>query len=80
MTNYSIKSLSERWDCDHKTVRRMIESGLLETFRIGTGEHRQAVRIKGESVERIERGGGSSDGDPPTTEAVRFEMPSQRWV
>lgn len=53
---YSIKTLAERWSCDHKTIRRMIERGDLPTFRTGA----KLLRIRGEDVERWENSGGST--------------------
>ncbi|MDM4014616.1 hypothetical protein [Roseiconus lacunae] len=80
MTSYSIKSLATRWDCDHKTIRRMIESGQLKTFRIGVGDQRQSIRIRGESVEHVELGEVGSEDDRKSTRSTSAPQPSRKWV
>ncbi len=56
---YSIKTLAERWGCDHKTVRRMLDRGALPSFRAGG----KLVRIRGEDVEAWENAGGAIKSD-----------------
>lgn len=54
---YSIRSLSERWDCHPDVVRRMIRSGALQSFRVGA-----LIRIQAQEVERYECSGSVLQG------------------
>ena len=54
-SSYRIKDLATRWATSQKTIQRMIESGQLKTFAVGTGEKRKSIRITVESVEAVER-------------------------
>lgn len=76
MPSYSIATLAGRWDCDKKTVRRMIKSGQLQTFQIGVGKSRQAIRVLGESIEAVERGNQPKAAAP----TKRVPTPSRKWV
>jgi predicted DNA-binding transcriptional regulator YafY len=73
---YSIQQLAERWQTSPRTIRRMIGSGKLTTFHIGTGGKRNAVRIHAESVLAIEQSG------PKQTVAPKRKTltASRRWV
>lgn len=54
---YSIRSLSERWDCHPDVVRRLIRAKRLQSFRVGA-----LIRIQAQEVERYEcSGSGSPD-------------------
>ena len=54
-TPYSIKTLSERWDCHPDVVRRLVKSGALQSFRVGA-----LIRIAWSEVERYECSGSGS--------------------
>lgn len=49
---YSIRTLSERWDCHPDVVRRLVKSGALQSFRVGA-----LIRIAWSEVERYECSG-----------------------
>jgi excisionase family DNA binding protein len=70
---YSVRRLSEEWDCPPKVVYNLIESGELEAFMIG---EKRGYRIRVEEIERWERenlkrtGAMTADSDDETTDTL----------
>ena len=54
---YTTETLAERWQCSAQHIRDMVHKGHLRVFRVG-----RLIRIPAAEVERIEGGGGASEG------------------
>lgn len=74
---YSIRQLADRWNTSERTIRRMIDSGQLTVFTIGTGSSRAAVRIHKEAVEAIETPLVKKRAPKPRRQKV---TPIKKWV
>ena len=46
---FSVRQVAERWECSEGLVRKLIRSGALQCFRLGT-----LIRISAAEVERFE--------------------------
>jgi len=79
---YSIRTLSERWDCHPDVVRRLVKSGALQSFRVGA-----LIRIAWSEVERYEcsgsglqgTGAGSSLNGMKTGSATEERLVRETW-
>lgn len=54
---YTPEQVAERWACDPKTVRNMLNSGDLTGFRVG----QKLWRIRAEKLEEYELGKGRAE-------------------
>lgn len=54
---YSVATLAARWGCSPSVVRRLIQKGALQSFRVGV-----LIRISAAEVERYECNGSGSRG------------------
>ncbi|HEY6814062.1 MAG TPA: helix-turn-helix domain-containing protein [Croceibacterium sp.] len=55
--SYSVAQLAERWQCSEGLVRKIIGSGKLAAFRLGT-----LIRISAAEVDRFEGNVSPADG------------------
>ncbi len=58
---YSVKALADRWDCSQRHIYKLIDSGRLRSFSIGSS--RKGTRISDEEVVRWETGGAAKVRD-----------------
>lgn len=49
--DYTIKQVAAEFQVDEQTVYRMVERGVLEAYRVGTGKRKPAIRITAESLQ-----------------------------
>jgi len=71
---YSVAQLAERWGCSGNVVRKLINQGELQFFRIGT-----LIRIPAAEVQRYEGAAAPTLITAPVDEAVPAPMP-QRFI
>ncbi len=79
---YSIRTLSERWDCHPDVVRRLVKSRALQSFRVGA-----LIRIAWSEVERYEcsgsglpdTGAGSSSNGMKTASDTDERCARETW-
>ena len=67
---YSVAQLADRWGCSGNVVRKLINQGELQFFRIGT-----LIRISAAEVQRYERAAAPTPITPPVEEAVPAAKP-----
>lgn len=62
---YSVAQLADRWGCSGNVVRKLINQGALQFFRIGT-----LIRIPAAEVQRYEGAAAPAPIKSPVDEAV----------
>ncbi|PQM29633.1 hypothetical protein CVO77_00430 [Sphingopyxis lindanitolerans] len=78
---YSIAQLADRWGCSDSMIRKLVNQGELQTFRIGA-----LIRVSAAEVERYEKcpaepspipSSDSGEGSPSSGESPQKSTPSK---